>query len=477
MTKIKINETHICILKKYGNLLKVETIKMNFEFKNSLTEFQRMCNNENKERYELDNFLLHSPLKNILPYFDYCENLSSAFEVFNVYETIDFEEYKKRENDLINSLEEHNKTQPNILKDIPEELKKFKKYMKRNIFHNIHKRVVPYMLKENYAKFSKNNEILAYSHRKKGWTFPDFKLGKDFDVIFKTNFGYGSSSYFFTIIRYKGIEILPYSDWISYANVNKTDIIRYTRKYYLKNSAWLETMDFTAKLYNYSITDPGTFINEYIINECQEMVEGLVDLLNRNEDLEVIHSYFIPNKKIELKGIEVLIYKGEKISGALTFIQKISELMRFSSKIDFLIKQIYSCNLSIYPELNLEVASLKSYLKHLQDELNSILPEWECLKSEKEHYDVQLEKIHSKVNAVYSELNFKELQKKADLLFSQEYPESTMIYKEFNDINTQFNELNKKIRDTESKIIKLEEYARNIEKYFDEIGEPIEKYA
>ena len=38
----------------------------------------------------------------------------------------------------------------------------------------------------------------------------------NFSVEIKTNFGYGSVSYFYTKLKYKNIEITPFSEWVDY---------------------------------------------------------------------------------------------------------------------------------------------------------------------------------------------------------------------------------------------------------------------
>ena len=74
-----------------------------------------------------------------------------------------------------------------------------------NFYTKIEKHVLPYLLECTYNKLEGNKSVLAFSHRRIGWSKPEFRLSNELSVIYKTNFGYGASSYFFTNIKYKGI--------------------------------------------------------------------------------------------------------------------------------------------------------------------------------------------------------------------------------------------------------------------------------
>ena len=131
------------------------------------------------------------------------------------------------------------------------------------------------MLDDYYYDLNKESSILAYSHRRVGWASPAFDLNNDIKVVYLTNFGYGSASYFFLQIYYKGIGILPYSQWVHYRKACASDIIRYTRRYHLNNEEWMKTMTFTADTYNSAVADPASFVQKNILNEVEEMVSGL----------------------------------------------------------------------------------------------------------------------------------------------------------------------------------------------------------
>lgn len=51
--------------------------------------------------------------------------------------------------------------------------------------------------------------IKVCAHRRVGWKVPEKKLNDHLSVRFDTNFGYGQKSYFYIMLIYKGVEIIP----------------------------------------------------------------------------------------------------------------------------------------------------------------------------------------------------------------------------------------------------------------------------
>ena len=60
-----------------------------------------------------------------------------------------------------------------------------------------------------------NLDILTFSHREEGWSNPVYQLTPNFSVEIKTNFGFGSTSYFYTKHNLKGFLMVPEQDDLS----------------------------------------------------------------------------------------------------------------------------------------------------------------------------------------------------------------------------------------------------------------------
>ena len=144
-----------------------------------------------------------------------------------------------------------------------------------------------------YDKAKKVPNILVYSHRISGWSNPEYKITDNLRQQVKTNFGYGSVSYFYSLITFKNIQITPFSEWIDYRYSNFSEVIRYTRSfrsrvlvldrnnkpwYYktkIDNSYWHNAIEFTKNAANLSLTNEEEFVEKYIISECENLVNGL----------------------------------------------------------------------------------------------------------------------------------------------------------------------------------------------------------
>lgn len=463
---IKINETHLCVLKKRGENLFVDYFELEFEFQNELLELEAMCNNSNRSSYELEEFAANSRLKILFQNFNYCNKLDGSFQGIGEYIITDYISYKQ---DIDEYEENLIKDEELSLEDKNEKIENYIGFKRNSAYHSIKNRIIPYLLDKAYKSLTNNNEVLAYSHRKIGWSFPVFKLSNDFHVIFKSNFGYGSSSYFFAIIRYKEIDIVPYSEWVHYRFVNQTDIIRYTRRYKLENESWRNTMDFTCQLYNSSVNKPFLFVNQWIVNECIEMVSGIENILNKNDEV-IIKDNFFNNKQLKISGIDLINFKGEKISGALSFLNKMKELMILSNKIPELIERILNCNLSIYHDLNFEIIKLDKKIQELltekkiiQQNLFLLTPEVEKFNKLKEQ-TINDEKLKDPNFILTSEFVWK---------FEKEYELENSNFTEYKKIQMQFTILNDQLIKHEKYKKLFQNYVKTIENQFYKMERPL----
>ena len=73
--EIKINETHICILKGSGTQIYVELYPLVFEFEKEFSQLETIASNQNRKSYELFDYVINGPLKCLMKRFDFCEDL------------------------------------------------------------------------------------------------------------------------------------------------------------------------------------------------------------------------------------------------------------------------------------------------------------------------------------------------------------------------------------------------------------------
>lgn len=307
-----------------------------------------------------------------------------------------------------------------------------------------------------------------------------YPLSPDFVIEFDTNFGYGASSYFYLILTYKGLDIIPFSQWILYRCAGWKEIIRYSQAYDLQNYYWLTAMEYAQEAYNLSITDEQVFISRYIIGECEKMVNGLESMLI-NDKFKKYSLGGIYSEEVYLKGHDLVEFRGEKISGALSFISKILEFEKIGSFKNF-INRIEICNKKIQPVLENEIVEITKELVPLVSEMTPLEIKYQESLSRYSSYSKEREElVHSliKENGEHYKYwylpdnEFKEQHpgyKTFNELFVEQHPEYPIFFNTYSEVCKKYFELSSIInllKTTQENIVK---YNRAIEKYFVELS-------
>lgn len=347
-----------------------------------INKIKNLCENQSTQLYQIKNFLRDlKEIEDLNGYHPYCVSLSSAYEGFtvNVQETILSIDTKQKE------LNEK-KGKENF--DYNKELNDFKE--------TLQKRIVLWFasdtIKKTYKKLEKQKSIIVYSHRIPGWTKPAYQIHPDFSFQLKTNFGYGSVSYFYTKLNFKGLEIVPFTDWINYRYARIFEIVSYSSNHYLKNESWYDAINYVFEAYNVFLKSEYEFIKIYIVDECNNFVSGLQKIFNHSsETIKLIegHHFFNPERKyvdLKIKGHNLNEFKGEKISGSLQFIALLSKFQAVTEVGKF-IEQIEQLNKDILPILKDEIKLIENELTVLEKELKELSPTYDKYKEENEEYN------------------------------------------------------------------------------------------
>ena len=141
-----------------------------------------------------------------------------------------------------------------------------------------------------------------FSNEAIGWYEPDFQIADGILISVRTNFCYGSSAYFYVNLNYKGINILPYSDIVTYFWSNMMDSVRYTRDYYPFRSNWKYVLSFVKEVSNMITIDRKRFEKEWIMDELANMMEGLKTI---NDEID---KYYEMQKKMQEQWKKKIIY-------------------------------------------------------------------------------------------------------------------------------------------------------------------------
>ena len=93
--EIKINETHICILKGSATQIYVELYPLVFEFEKEFSQLETIASNQNRKSYELFDYVINGPLKCLMKRFDFCEDLELPYQGIYPLITEDFIDYNE----------------------------------------------------------------------------------------------------------------------------------------------------------------------------------------------------------------------------------------------------------------------------------------------------------------------------------------------------------------------------------------------
>ena len=407
------NEFYTLQKNENGYFIKTEYVKdylMDF-IENSLENAESNENNIQKFYDDIKNFLTQYGNKN----YSFSPDLSDSF----VNKEFSFNDYlsviKNFINTSLNKNDEINYAEIKI---------KVIKYLKNK------KDIINYFL--NFEKLKERTDILVLSNRIGGWSNPKFQLSKDFSIEVKSNFGFGRASYFFLSIYYKNVNIAKFSDWIYYRFAKFYEVSRYTKKYHhigeknkkiIHYESWNEIIKLCNDIINLIENDLEAFIDIYIIQECKTLIDGL-EYIIQNDTFDFFDIYSEENlnelpdfKRVNLKGEELILFRTEKILGALDFITEINilseltEMSKFISKIEEMNKKFFPIADAEFKIITPIYFSKKEefeaydaqYIKYIKDSHQII----DSLKNKinKSTDNLQIEKINQQIEKLKLEMS------------------------------------------------------------------------
>ena len=420
--KYKINEVVLCVLKKnkLTNQIVIEYVNIETPFASIIENFSSLCDNPNTSLDQIVNYIKTTKeLDQLSTLYRYCVTLSGSFQAFTANNQDSITEISNRQQLMLLNKKENPDTY-----DLDMAISEYKQELKK-------KYVLwckAYSISKTYRICHEDKSILTFSHRIDGWSNPVYQLTLNFSVEIKTNFGYGRASYFYTKLKYKNIEITPFSEWIDYEFAKFSEIVRYTQSHLLNNEYWLEAMEFSRDACNLSMINEAKFVEKYVIDECESMVSGLEEIFNK-EHFSFKNKYRREREyTVDKKGYVLVEFRGEKISGALDFISKILEFEKIASIKSF-ITRIEDCNKRIQPMLIDEAKIIKVKIVNLTEERNTLKPKYDKFIFDNNDYN-EKRSVLQKQMIIKGQLNTESIDTiKLENEFYKIYP----AYKEFNE--------------------------------------------
>lgn len=316
------------------------------------------------------------------------------------------------------SNEDYNRMIVDLEKKVAEELKEYINDLRNGFNYTRFIYAHNYTLKLREIK--KEEAVRMYSTDNIGWKNFKYNVNDDITIYVKSNFGYGSSSYLFCNLQYKGINILPYSDVIKYYHVQMIDFIRHTSRYGTERKSWIDVFTFAVKSANMAQQEPERFIKIWIVDEVNKMMTGIRKVMNSPK--HVLEDYMKFNKEIKngthhifhncsvidkvdyqvLPKEKVMAFKTEKITGCLLLLYNLRKLTGIVPVIVPYIEEIELMNLRILPEIETHIDSLILNINSLKSELCELKKNIKA--TEQIHDSIQYKEEYDKLIAQEKEL-------------------------------------------------------------------------
>ena len=449
----RINESVLCVLKmhKSNSIIEIDYIKIEMSLHEVIDKFCAMCDSPSISLQDIINFIKSSvELNKLNTSYKYCTTLYGKYQGFVANNQNVVKEIITVHNIMLLNYQKNPEKHciKKAVKDYKEELKL--RYILWNKAYSIY---------EAYLLCTFNLDILTFSHREEGWSNPVYQLTPNFSVEIKTNFGFGSKSYFYTKLKYKNIAITPFSEWIIYEKANFSEIIRYSKSHRLSNEYWQEAMEFSRDACNISLTDEELFIEKYVIAECEKMVSGLEMILN--EDVFKFMNYEENLYQVNKEGHALVEFRGEKVSGALDFISLILEFENIALIKSF-IQRIEECNKTIQPILLNESKLILKKIDKLKIDKSLLQNQYDALITKNNFYDQK--KVELQAHMLSNGKLVKTYIDKVKLnsAFNSIYPHFELFSEEFKKISANYRILCEQIHNSMTVCNKIVSYNNKI---------------
>ncbi len=326
----------------------------------------------------------------------------------------------------------------------------------------IKKRIQAYQLHCTYNSCKDQADILTYSNCRTGFQEYSNELDENFSVKFKTNFGFGNSSYFYTVLRYKEIDIVPLTLWIQYRMAGLSEIAFCTYCYELQNENWFRALDDIKNACNCYRSSPDHFVKKYLFEEINRFINALDHVSYSNKFTFITSGYrFVQEIKTEiLNGDELLDFRGKKISGALSFVEYIRSFEHLGN-VKAAIDKIETLNRRLMPALEHAIERLISDLATKETKLIDVERQYKEMNREflqwhgkKEEFSKQcdLEEIH--------------LRSEQEKRFLSLHPEYVVFEKKYNIADELYHNIIHEINNIKWYLSNFEDYIAAIRQYF-----------
>lgn len=470
----EINRGYIGVVKEHNGAYKFEQVPIveSFEIKEQL---RAMCENPNRTLLDMQEaFAMNIKTDKkayacCMPY-----SYSSSYIDWVRYPKIKtYNEYQTDKQAQINEIEDAVRKDvyvPQSEKEqkIKERTEKYEQSLKDEFLRAALRYIETMDFTVTKARVEAMGAVKMSSHEYIGWTAMEYRINKDLTIKVMTNFGYGSSSYFFVNVCYKGIDLLPYAQTVNYYYARMQDIIAHTRSYRAERDSWHIALDFVANLSDRTRIGLEKLVCEWLHNEITEMIAGLKGIKqNPHKALKGIieHGTDVGNLVSVrcISGAEMrkyraypdelaLVFKMEKISNALRLLEKLEQAATIYPDATQAIWTIKELNLAIVPEISRAIEEINCQLNSLQDRLRPITEKLFNLSVQKKEQDEMAYAVYERWNRRTSDLTWNEFIK----AYNDKHKELAMLQNAIQQLSDRKKDIETEIFDRKSFVERLQ---------------------
>lgn len=425
MEKMKVvNRDYICVLRRQGNLVKFvqEPIEQSVALESIL---KTTLENPNMCVLDMQDQMMLAFREDNRPYISYLSPdsyASSYVEGVSFPKEITYEKYneelQEREqartvhylNAYIHLKENEGEDayQGKVKEYTDKDIEKFIKDKKETYYKKCIRYIDAYNYKTKLSLCEADGDNVMYSSESIGWNWYEYKVNDDVIIYVNTNFGYGYSSYFTLGLKYKGIDILPYSSVVNYYYADMRDILRYLRNYSTQSKSWNHAFDFVEKTANQAATEPDKFCEKFLKNEINSMLAGLADVIanpdaflnkfatmtsvNNDSGFITVRAHMNVDEKSKFKVYPyemAVAFMAEKIMNALMLLNNLESVSMVYSPVQDAVLKVKEISMKGLPKIKECADKMIPKLNSLREALNKIDAGLDRITSEiKKHEEV-----------------------------------------------------------------------------------------
>lgn len=474
---------YIATIKKEGNLLKLIQIPI-YKPTILIEELQAMVKNPNRTVYDIQcKFLNDYSSAEKSWYICYPHNYEASYLTsikypeFKSYTDIK-DSWEKAYKDKIDAYKISCKNNSIVFNEATakslaeEEVAKLKEYQKATFFEHCKRWIDANELQVQSLKLKEEENLLMYSKEDIGWNNFSYTISNDLKISIATNFGYGRSAYFFLSVKYKNLEIVPYSFIVKYYKAYMIDIIRCTRQYSPHRESWEAAFDFVIDIANQAQKNPENFIREYVMNEVREMMSGLKSIFEDPRPMiKKMINFKTPKLLINVRDILkneqnrmtaypsecIFLFQVEKITDALYLMESLKNVASTfedtKETINEYIKILLSYNFELYPQIQEQYRIIENRIESEKTRLSTIETNRENIIAQLKPYEKELKSLCKDTS--YIPYNESEKFKRENPSYARLLEEKQILSKEISKIQTNIQEYENfnKILDKSLKLI------------------------